>query len=296
MPACCAAWTVPWPPLWPNRTPRPHPRCWWPRPCWRRWRGVATAACPCRRWPVIRMKSWPGPRRLCACSYRCGSSCRARPATGCRPCAAAPWCASCRPGRSWPTAGSHWCCGMAPRPCCTCAATGTTSAAWPRTSHSARQPVRWRWTSPGCATGWGGCSARPPRLRRRWTGNSWPARWRCAGACPSSPAARARARPIRRRACWRCCLPRRRMPRSCVWRWRRPRARRRRGSSNRLIVRCGSCRGPWAAIWIWKRWSSAWARRAPCMRCWAPGPTRGAWPTMRAIRWMSTCSSSMRPP
>jgi hypothetical protein len=43
---CCAAWTAPWRPLSPRRTPRPGLRCWWPPPCWRRWRGAATAACP----------------------------------------------------------------------------------------------------------------------------------------------------------------------------------------------------------------------------------------------------------
>ena len=41
-----AAWTAPWRPLSPRRTQRPGLRCWLPPPCWRRWRGAVTAACP----------------------------------------------------------------------------------------------------------------------------------------------------------------------------------------------------------------------------------------------------------
>jgi exodeoxyribonuclease V alpha subunit len=49
----------------------------------------------------------------------------------------------------------------------------------------------------------------------RGGGTDWqksPARWPCVASWASSPAARARARRTRWRACWLCCLPRRAAP------------------------------------------------------------------------------------
>jgi exodeoxyribonuclease V alpha subunit len=71
----------------------------------------------------------------------------------------------------------------------------------------------------------GRCRAETADIRRwldilfphaaRGGGTDWqksPARWPCVASWASSPAARARARPTRWRACWLCCLPRRAAP------------------------------------------------------------------------------------
>lgn len=56
---------------------------------------------------------------------------------------------------------------------------------------------------------------------------------------------RAPARPTPPRACWPCCSRWTRSPSACAWRWRRPRARRRRGSSNPSTRRSKACRRAW---------------------------------------------------
>ena len=189
MPACCGAWMRRWPPSSPGRMRRPGPPCWWPPRCWRRWRGAATAACPWHRWPAIPTTCWPGPPRRCPRSRPCGRCCpRACPA-GWRRWVPAPWCAwsVTRARMASRTLASPWCWPVptVPRRCCTCAATGTTSAPWPPMSSSARRRRPWpasRWTKLRPGDGWTACS----RLRRKaapWTGRSWPARWRCAAGC-----------------------------------------------------------------------------------------------------------------
>ena len=121
------------------------------------------------------------------------------------------------------------------------------------------------------------------RPTRGSTGRSWPARWRCAASCRSSPAVPAPARPTRWRACWRCCSRSDAGARSAAHRAgrahrqgrRAPEAVDRQGAgragSDKLGERAAAARPD----------ERAWARRAPCTACWARGPTRAASPTMR---------------